>query len=145
MPSPFRKHPQNYSPTDFNELADWRAVGRAANAVLTRVLAAQGDAAEPEIVALQHEIAFLLCSAANKSRAMHNTGTERGAEPPGVFATLIRPISGAFCEFRAGELVKVTQDYGDTVTIEREPWAGSKVTIANVLTAVPRAALKFSA
>ncbi len=46
------------------ELIAWREIGPALGHVLDRVLAAQGDAAEPELVRLQHELTDVL----NKSK-----------------------------------------------------------------------------
>lgn len=42
------------------ELAAWRVAGRDVLALVERVLAAQGDGAEPDLVKLQHALAELM-------------------------------------------------------------------------------------
>lgn len=58
---------------DWLELRCWRFAGRDLEAFLARVLAAQGDAAEPELIQLQHTLADLLRPAALRHSEQSNS------------------------------------------------------------------------
>lgn len=47
------------------DLATWRRIGPALDLVVGAALAGQGDAADPDLIALQHTLAGLLRSPAN--------------------------------------------------------------------------------
>ena len=60
-------------PLQLTELRAWRIFGTEIAPLLERVLAAQGDAAEPELVTLQHTLAELRSLGAGPASAALTT------------------------------------------------------------------------
>ncbi len=60
-----------------------------------------------------------------------------------VYGTALEDFGGMVCSIKKGDALKITQNNGETCSIERATWEGSKVTLSNCIAWVPVRLIKI--